>query len=63
MSLKQVMSSLDLTEEVLEAMLSFLQGEGLITALPSTALKLDVRFHGYVGLGCLVLMRACIVYS
>jgi hypothetical protein len=40
------MSCLDLTEEVLEAMLSFLQGEGLITALPSTALKVDVRFHG-----------------
>lgn len=41
-------SELDVSEEVLEGLLSYLQAdeaEPYLTALPNTAATLDVRFH------------------
>ncbi|KAL6761906.1 P-loop containing nucleoside triphosphate hydrolase protein [Haematococcus lacustris] len=48
LTVKEVGLELDLTEEVMETVMSYLQGhsgQGLITALPSTSAFLDIFFH------------------
>jgi hypothetical protein len=45
-ALPGLQGALDVAGEVVEAALSFLQGGGWVEALPPTAARADVRFHG-----------------